>query len=495
MPRKSKATTTDVLSGIASGLRTAAVRPNVFGYEPMPKQQTFHESTAKGRLFLGGNRSGKTVAGAVEAVRWLMGSHPDYKVPDVPIRARCVSTDFLHGVEKIVKPEIARWLPLSALKNGSWEDSYSKEFKTLTLENGSFLEFMSYDQDLEKFAGTSRHFIWFDEEPPEAIYKECLARLIDTGGHWWITMTPVEGMTWVFDQVYVRGKIDPNIFVVEVDMTENIYLNPAEIDLFTSNLDRDERKARIQGRFVQMAGVIYKTFSERHIIDPFFPDPSSHLHFAMMDHGFNNPTAWLWGAVDNDGQVFIYDEHYQSGLIVAQHADVVKLKNREHGVDPSYNVGDPSIVQTNPITGTSVQIEYMENGIPIAQGNNDVKAGIDKVASYLRGTNDRPKLYIMKKCEKLIWEMARYRWGTWSTAKMRAGKNVKEEPHKQNDHACDALRYGLASRPSFDQGKFIPETPIQGIAPRAVDPYHGRIDRSLVSSEKPYADYTLGSEY
>ena len=41
---------------------------------------------------------------------------------------------------------------------------------------------MSSDQDLQKFAGTSRHFVHFDEEPPEPVYEECRARLVDTNG-------------------------------------------------------------------------------------------------------------------------------------------------------------------------------------------------------------------------------------------------------------------------------------------------------------------------
>jgi hypothetical protein len=33
---------------------------------------------------------------------------------------------------------------------------------------------------------------------------------------------------------------------------------------------------------------------------------------------------------------------------------------------------------------------------------------------------------------------------------MQQNRNVKEEPHKKDDHACDALRYIIASQPQFD---------------------------------------------
>jgi len=155
----------ELLGDLTYSMRRAAARPSVFGYRAMDHQHRFHRSTATGRLFIGGNRSGKTVAGGAESVRWLLGQHPDRPVPNTPVYGRGVAVDFEHGVKKIMLPEIARWMPPSALKNGSWEESYQASSRTLDLANGSKMEFLSYDQDLDKHAGTSRNFLWFDEEP------------------------------------------------------------------------------------------------------------------------------------------------------------------------------------------------------------------------------------------------------------------------------------------------------------------------------------------
>lgn len=499
MPAKSAIkSSSELLRGIASGLRVAAVRPSIYGYEPHEKQRNFHESAARKKLFIGGNRSGKTVGGGVEMVNRLLGRDPFKPVKHKPpIHARAVGVDFDHGIEKIVKPEIARWLPPSALQNGSWEDSFSKEFRTLTLENGSTLEFMSYDQDLDKFAGTSRHAIWFDEEPPQEIYNECLMRLIDVSGDLWVTMTPVEGMTWVYDDLYIAAMTDENIHVTEVDIEENPHINPGEIDILMSGLSSDEVQARRHGKFVQIGGLIYKMLSEKHFIENIIP-PKEFLHFRMMDHGFSNPTAWLWGAVDRDSRIFIYDEHYKAGEIVSWHAGKVHEKTKEHleynGSVPVYSVGDPSIAQSDAITGTSVLLEYVEFGIPILLGNNDQKAGILRVAQKLTGTNDRPELYICKdKCPNLVWEMQRLRWATWANKQMDAKKNKKEEQHKKNDHAADALRYGVASRPVNDTGLDVPEIVGPLGYPEASNPYDHPVAAGRPSNES--ADYTLGSEY
>lgn len=452
----------EALSHIAQNLRTQATRPNIHAYKPHNKQVAFHSSDAKGRLYIGGNRSGKTTGGIAEDIFYATGKHPYRVTPPPPTFGRIVSVDFNNGIEKIIRPELARWLPPSELLGGTWSEAYSKELRTLTLENGSTIEFMSYDQDLDKFAGTSRHWIHFDEEPPQDIFIENKTRLVDTGGSWWITMTPVEGMTWVYDDVYMPGKNgDPTLKVIEVDMTENPYLHPGEVDEFVSGLNADDREARVRGKFVQIGGLVYKHFNpEIHVVDPFIP-PADWEWFASLDHGFTNPTAWLWHAVSPDGRIVTFDEHYVSGEVIAHHAAAVHAKNENHGRPPNVYIGDPSIRNTDPITGTSIHLDYTEHGIPILLGNNDVQAGINKVASYLEavGEGDVPQLVITRNCQNLIYEMQRYRFKTFASRKLRNDNNNREVAHKKDDHACDSLRYFVMSRPDLTGPKIDPYVP------------------------------------
>jgi phage terminase large subunit-like protein len=59
----------------------------------------------------------------------------------------------------------------------------------------SMLGFKSYDQGRKKFQGTAKHVIWLDEEPPEDVYSECMARLMTTSGLMISTFTPLEGLS------------------------------------------------------------------------------------------------------------------------------------------------------------------------------------------------------------------------------------------------------------------------------------------------------------
>lgn len=461
---KTKALSFDeLLEQVSDGIRMQAARPNLYAYKPHDKQFKFHSSPKHTRLYIGGNRSGKTTGGAVEMCYWLMKKHPYRKLPlpEGPIRARSCAVDFMYGTDMIIIPEIKRWLPPSFLINGSWEDSYDKEHRVLTLANKSFLEFRSYDQDLEKFAGTSRHIIWFDEEPPQHIYNENMARLVDTNGYSMLTMTPVEGMSWVFDQIYLPGTEGghPDIEVIEIEMQENPYLTKEATDRFLDTLDPDERKARERGEFVAIGGRVFKMFNAtEHVIDPVVP-PKDWEWYVSIDHGYNNPTAILWHAVSKDNEAITFGEHYASEMTVAQHCERFFEMQREFGKPPDYIVGDPAMHQRNGVTGTSIVQEYADRGIYIAEANNDVTSGINRMIEYLRiRPNGTPSWRITNNCHSLISEMKKLRWATFSSRKMQYENNKQEKIHKKDDHACDSARYFFSFMPDLTPSAATPRS-------------------------------------
>lgn len=488
-PKKQEMSPAEIIRMTTEGLQRAALRPNIWGYRPHEKQIKFHKSRAKQILYIGGNRSGKTVGGVNEDIWWLQGNHPYKETPPPPVRGRVIGVDFDNGIERILKPAFAQWLPPSALKNGSWTDSYTASTRTLTLENGSTLEFMSYVQSLEKFAGTSRHFVHFDEEPPKSIFTENKARLIDTGGSLWITETPVEGMTWVYDEIYLPGvgNLNPLIEVIEVDMMENPYVSTIEKEQFLSGLGDLERRARGKGEFVQLGGLVFKGFGPVHVVsDVDYKALMGLRQWASMDHGYNAPTAWLWHAVYPDGSVLTFDEHYENGWTVAQHASRVHLMNQEHGRPPQYYVGDPAIKQRNAETGHSIQFAYQKEGIPIVLANNEVRGGIDRMNDYLRLIEGRPSWRISSRCPNLIREIQRYRWKTWSSAKLRDENNVFEEPHKKDDHAVDSARYFFSFMPELKKPpEYQSPTPIG----QMLDARIGQDPRALVFDDNFRRDF------
>lgn len=471
------------LAETAEMLKTEAQAPNIKKYRPHAKQFIFHSSKKKAKLYIGGNRSGKTTGGVCEAIWRATCTHP-YR-PDLnalgPTRGRVVGVDFVNGIDKIIYPQYKQWLYPSALRGGSWDTAYDKWTRTLNFANGSTIEFMSYDQDLDKFAGTSRHWIHFDEEPPRTVWVECLARLIDTDGDYWVTMTPVEGMTWIYDDLYENNvnNADGDVEVIEINTLENPFLNDQAIQNFAKTVDKDDVDTRIGGGFVRQGGLIYKNFDPTpghlQVLEDQIDEPATvfnenqWLWILCLDHGLNNPTAVEWLAVDPNGFVVCFDEWYKRDWTIDKHAHKIKETIRGHGRWPDLLIADPSIANRNPVTGTSIQQEYITHGLPFTLGNNDVKAGIIRVKKYFNpapyistrptafyktymdkiGHNSIPRLLVSPRCTNLIWELKRYRWKTYANKKLQYENNPYDEPHKKDDHACDALRYGIMTRPDL----------------------------------------------
>lgn len=437
-------------------LKQANRRPSIHQYQPHEPQKKFHSSKKTGTLFLGGNRSGKTVGGAVESIWRLTGQHPFKKVPPAPIRGRGVAVDIEDGLKKIMLPEIAKWIPPSLLKNGSWEDSYDKQSRILTCSNESTMDFLTYEQDTEKHAGTSRHFFWFDEEGPKEIFNENLLRLVDTGGQWFMTMTPLLGLTWVYEEYYrpmmEDGVVNENVLLILTSTDDNPHISMAHLEMMMEGMSEEEKDARRHGKFLAFSGQVYREFNEdKVVVDPVLPESLRESMIVLgMDHGYRNPTAFLFASIDADGNVLVFDEHYQSGWTVDQHTEFILNYLEDHRLEAQYCVGDPSIAQTNGITGTSIHQTYAEYGLPIVLGSKDVKLGIDRVRNYM----DSGKLHITRNCVSLIRELRGYRWAP----KPKASKNdPREAVQKYNDHAVDALRYLIVSRPENDSGS----TPVE----------------------------------
>jgi len=509
-----KISTDDALLMLSEGIKTNAIAPNIKKYCPHFKQGIFHKSTKQKKLYIGGNRSGKTVGGVCEGIWRATCRHPFR--PDLneigPNRGRVVAVDFTQGIEKIILPIYKQWCVPSQLRGGSWETAYDKNGRTLNFGNGSTIEFMSYDQDLDKFAGTSRHWIHLDEEPPKSIFRECLARLIDTDGDYWITMTPVEGMTWIYDDLYEKnfGNEDGDVLVVEISSLENPYLKENAIKTFMDSIDEDEATTRIDGKFVQQGGRIWKNFDPTiggpHVLKEPVDRPAKYfdgwLWLVMLDHGLNNPTAVLWMAIDENGFGVIFDEYYVRDKTIDYHANEINRKMKEHGKVPDIFVADPSISQRNGITGTSIQQEYQRYGISWTLGNNDVKAGLVRVKRYFNkskylgrrthplfvDSDDKevdtfPRLRISPKCKNLIYEAKRYRWKTYTNKKLQFENNPYDEPHKKDDHACDALRYGLMTQPDL----FADNGALEGQAQR------NNIEDALTRLGVPRNDFGLST--
>lgn len=454
----------DLLNMATSTLVNVAARPNMHMYVPHEKQRQLHCSKSLEKLFIGGNRSGKTVWNVMECVWWLTKKHPFR--PDVnaivePIRGRLVSVSFTAGVEMIILPYFKQFLPESELRGGHWDKAYDKSTRTLNLDNGSTIEFMSYDQDTDAFAGTSRHFVAFDEEPPQAIFVECKMRLIDTNGSFWISMTPVEGMTWVFYELYEPAKkgLDPDLEILEINTEENTHLNQESIKRGMKGLSDADKLARQSGNFINVGGLVFPEFKRETHKRRQFRLTRDMVIYTSYDHGWRHPAAWLWHAVLPNNHIVTFHEIVVANHTVKDLSNMVKEYERialaPLGMEVFMRPADPATYQTSGINGMSIAQTYALNGIfitseNIPKGPNSVTVGLDRMHQYLKvdDITGTPH-WEYYDCPIFEEQMERLHYNKFSSKKLEYESAPKLTINQRNDDAPDSARYFFTLMPEL----------------------------------------------
>ena len=409
------------------------------------KQVAFHKCPKRNRWVFGGNRSGKTECGAVETVYLARGIHPYRKNKDdvrgwvVSLSAR-VQRDVAQS--KILRYLKKEWIEEIIMAEGRADSAKNGVIDKIIVKNvfggRSEIGFKSCEMGREKFQGTSLDFVWFDEEPPKDIYDECKMRVLDRCGDIFGTMTPLKGLTFLYDEIYLNKYKSKEVWFEFMEWSDNPYLDEKEVEFMTETLSDDVLETRRYGRFSQGEGLVYREFDEnKHVIDP-FDFPKEWQSGISIDPGLNNPLSCHFYAVDYDGNIYVVAEHYERGQNVLHHADAIKKialsldwkKNRDGALDAYI---DSAANQTTLASQKSVSTLFYEQGIAVnPKVNKNLFAGISRVKEYLK----TGRLFIFSNCVNMIREIKGYYWGK------------DDAPVKRDDHAMDELRYFIMTMPS-----------------------------------------------
>ena len=417
-------------------------------YVPHVKQVVFHASGEDLKVFLGGNRSGKTTAGIVDDLIQALDLRDvpkhlrGFKRWSPPFYCRVVTPDLGQTLDQVVLQKIREWCPPGALVGGSLDKAFDQRLRVLRFANGSWFQFMSNDQDLDKFGGAALHRVHYDEEPRQDIRRESLARLIDYGGDEVFTMTPLRGMSWMYDDVWVPFQEQrlKGATVVLVDMDDNPHLDERTKVRVLAEYSPEERLARKSGLFVHFAGLVFSEFDpEAHVVPSVRALPEGAEVFGGIDPGIRHMAAVVFAYLDADDNLVVFDELALQGHTISEVCKEIELKKLRWGCEPRWWVIDPASRNKNNQTGRSDQMTFADHGIFTSPGQNAVRPGINKVKERLRAG----KLFVSSDCPELISEFKKYRWAS----PKRSENDAREAPVKRDDHLLDALRYVVMSRP------------------------------------------------
>lgn len=412
------------------------------------KQIAFHKCKKRNRWVFGGNRSGKTECGAVECLWILRGIHP-YRKNRQNVFGWAVSLS-TQVQRDVAQAKILHYLPKSwiadiTMLSGRKDSPAGGVIDQIKIKNVfggiSTLGFKSCDQGREKFQGSSLDFVWFDEEPPRDVYEECLMRVMDKKGDIFGTMTPLKGKTFIYNEIFLNRKRNPEIWHEFMTWEDNPFLSKNEMKLLELSLDQSALDARKYGKFSEGAGLVYPEFDERvHVIKP-FNVPHEWQDNISIDPGLNNPLSAHWYCVDWDGNVYVVAEHFAGGRDIDFHANAIKEISRKIGwhTDGKGRICaliDSAANQRTLASSKSVSELFYERGIIVNTNvDKDVFSGISRVKSYLKRGNGEGDIYIFSNCVNMIDEFKSYMWADGDT------------PVKRDDHCMDELRYYIMSRP------------------------------------------------
>lgn len=428
-------------------------------FQPYEKQKTYLASNERFKWILGGNRSGKTLITCIDDIiqacdEKVIPEHlKSYKKWSPPFKWRIVAMDF-DQIEMVIFEILKAWIPPSQLLGDDWSKAYSRERRVLRFKNGSLCQFKTYEQPAKNHGGASLHRVHLDEEPPEDIWRENNMRVTDFNGDILCSMTPVEGLTWMYDAFYLpyEKKQLKNVMLMQVDMDDNVYLSEAGKEAALADYSEEERAARKQGKFIHFHGRVYDRFDEDHII-PQAPIPKGVNIYLGIDPGIRHMCAVTYVAHMWDDTLIAFDETCLKNQNVEEVVLEIGKKLAWHGLHYNWAVIDPSARNREAITGRSVQLEFQERGIRCFPGQNDPRAGINRIKVRL----EHKKLLVMANCITTIDEFRKYRWSTPPKGR-RSENDPKEAPIKKDDHILDALRYVCMARP-YTPPLLIPKDP------------------------------------
>jgi len=398
------------------------------------KQLDFHKDQSKSRWVFGGNRTGKTECGAMEAIWWATGLHPHRQI-EGDREGWVVSLSSQVGRD-VAQSKILKYLPPEfitnvVMKSGKSDSPQNGVIDFIIVQNKfggtSKISFKSCDQGREKFQGTGLDWIWFDEEPPEDIYEECLLRTLDKGGVVWGTMTPLKGRNWLYEKIYLNSDKHS---IHEMSWEDNPFLDRNEILTMEKQLSPEALESRKYGRFTDGAGLVFTEFSDENIIDPLSVSLLTGFDFLIsIDPAYVAPTGVVWVATDGESY-YVIDDYSISHKTVEEHANSVVEKNKQLGIDECTILIDSASTQRTLVGSRTVEMQFKDAGLDVnANVNKNVIEGIMKMKSLLKDVNGVRRLFITKNCVNLIRELRGYTWGD------------NERPVKKNDHCIDALRY------------------------------------------------------
>lgn len=436
-------------------------------YVPHAAQRRMHAAAAGGARFVtvcAGRRSGKTLSCAVEVVSRAFrdkaaGRGKTVTDPDLPPFVREPSLVYWvvapqSSLYHVALRHVLRALPENVrrlfAKDNDIAGMLRSPYPRLWLPSDILIEFRSAEHP-DALVSEGLDGLWLTEAAridPMAWEGNLRPALADRRG-WVMSDSTPQGRNWWWEQFWRRGdqadaKADAGYCNVAWSTlansppTGNADLEWArvarqlaeEVTWARANMDPVRFRREYEASFDAFVGQVYELDEARHR----FAGPVGRSQYKRVIAGYD------WGRHSPGCLVVVGERHgregydvvaevYESGLLPDSWVGRIKAACATWGIATIWC--DPS---------TPILPLFRDRGLPVQENAiKSVVEGIEVVARFAtaRGS-EPPRLRVHASCANTWRELTGYRW-----QEQAAGRG--DVPLKKDDHACDALRYAIAS--------------------------------------------------
>ena len=230
---------------------------------------------------------------------------------------------------------------------------------------------------------------------------------------------------------FIPAKLQDNPYLMQ---TEDYYA-------MLSSLPEVQRKQFLEGDWDAFENSAFPEFNKGiHTTEP-FDIPRSWTRFRACDWGYSSPACVLWFAIDWDNNLWIYRALYRNKMTPDVFAQ--QVVNMEYGEYIKYGVLDSSTWARRGDVGPSIAETMIQEGCRWRPSDRSPKSRVNgKMELHKRLKFDdeleQPRLKIFTTCTNLIRTLPLLPVDN---------NNPEDVDTDAEDHAYDALRYGVMSRP------------------------------------------------
>ena len=338
---------------------------------------------------------------------------------------------------------------------------YKEVEKLWNFPSGAKIEFgfLERDADVYRYQGQAYSWIGFDEithlptefswnylasrlrttDPEITCYMRCTANPGGAGATWvkkrYIDPSPphepfegADGLT----RKFIPARLQDNPFLAKDGRYEKML----------QALPPTQRQQLLEGNWDVAEGAAFTEFMPHlHVITP-FEIPVHWERVKGIDYGYASESACIWGAVDpSDGTLIVYRELYQKGLLGTELADLITNMELQ---DPFSVQGvlDTACWSRTGTTGPTIGETLVRAGHKLRRADKNRIQGKIQIHEYLKVMQSgRPRIQIFNTCPNLIRELQSIPLDK---------RNPEDVDTHAPDHAYDALRYLIMSRPRIN---------------------------------------------